>query len=124
MKIRVYYEDVDIGGVVYHSRYINFCERARSDLFFRYGKSPFYEGYHFVVKELHADFLHPAFFGDILEVQTLLLWRKSASVKLQQTIFKDEKPIFVASVTLVCMHHRKIAKIPPYFQEIFHYLEN
>ena len=34
MKLRVYYEDTDAGGVVYHSNYLNFCERARSELFF------------------------------------------------------------------------------------------
>ena len=35
MQIRVYYEDTDIGGIVYHSQYLNFCERARSELFFK-----------------------------------------------------------------------------------------
>ena len=36
MKMRVYYEDTDAGGVVYHSKYLNFCERARSELFFEH----------------------------------------------------------------------------------------
>ncbi|MDD3597397.1 MAG: acyl-CoA thioesterase, partial [Sulfuricurvum sp.] len=40
MQIRVYYEDTDAGGIVYHSNYLNFCERARSHLFFDVGRSP------------------------------------------------------------------------------------
>jgi acyl-CoA thioester hydrolase len=43
MKIRVYYEDTDTGGVVYHSNYLNFCERARSDAFFEKGMTPVLE---------------------------------------------------------------------------------
>ncbi|MEN8727803.1 MAG: acyl-CoA thioesterase, partial [Sulfurovum sp.] len=40
MKIRVYYEDTDAGGIVYHTNYIKYCERARSEIFFQRGKKP------------------------------------------------------------------------------------
>ncbi len=46
--LRVYYEDTDTGGVVYHSIYLNYCERARSEIFFRNGISPIDNKYHFV----------------------------------------------------------------------------
>ena len=39
MKLRVYYEDTDAGGVVYHSNYLNFCERARSELFLKFTRT-------------------------------------------------------------------------------------
>ncbi|MGD9625492.1 MAG: acyl-CoA thioesterase, partial [Arcobacter sp.] len=52
MKLRVYYEDTDAGGIVYHSNYLNFCERARSDVFFQKGFSPVLEGGHFVAKKI------------------------------------------------------------------------
>ncbi len=118
MKIRVYYEDTDLGGVVYHSKYLNFCERARSELFFQKGALPVYEGYHFVVKRVEADFLKSSKLGDILSVETKVIETKKASLKLLQTIFKENEEIFRAIVTLVCMKDGKIAKIPSYFLDV------
>ncbi len=119
MKIRIYYEDTDLGGVVYHSKYLNFCERARSELFFQRGKSPVYNGYHFVVKRLEADYITSAMFGDMLEVTTEVAELKRVSVTLRQKIYKKEQLIFELLVTLVCLKEQKPAKIPDYFLEIF-----
>ncbi|BCD59986.1 MULTISPECIES: YbgC/FadM family acyl-CoA thioesterase [unclassified Nitratiruptor] len=119
MKIRVYYEDVDIGGIVYHSKYLNFCERARSELFFEKKKSPVYEEYHFVVKELRASYLKPAFFGDLLKVKTKLLQTKGARIKLLQNVYKEEDIVFAMEIELVCMKGLKPSKIPSYFLEAF-----
>lgn len=101
MKIRVYYEDTDTGGVVYHSNYLNFCERARSDAFFKIGKTPVLENGHFVAKKLEADYYSSAKLGDELEVVSKLTEMKSASFKLQQYIYKDTKVIFELKITLV-----------------------
>ena len=101
MKIRVYYEDTDTGGVVYHSNYINFCERARSDVFFQRGLTPALENGHFVAKKIVADYLASAKLGDLLEVKTEMLELKAASFILKQTIYKDDKKIFVMKITLV-----------------------
>ena len=76
MKIRVYYEDTDAGGIVYYSNYLNFCERARSDAFFNRGLTPVLESGHFVVKKLTADYSLSAKLGDLLEVHTELVARK------------------------------------------------
>ncbi|OHD77531.1 MAG: acyl-CoA thioester hydrolase, partial [Sulfuricurvum sp. GWF2_44_89] len=84
MTIRIYYEDTDVGGVVYHSNYLNFCERARSQLFFDAGRSPILEGGHFVAKHIDADYLKSAKFGDILEVETTLIEMKNASFTFLQ----------------------------------------
>ena len=121
MTIRVYYEDTDLGGVVYHSKYLNFCERARSELFFKRGLSPVFEDYHFVVKNIEADFLSFAKLGDILRVDTEILEMKKASLTLLQKIFNQEsnKEIFKMRVTLVCLKGEKISKIPKYFLEVF-----
>ena len=105
MKIRVYYEDTDLGGVVYHSNYLNFCERARSELFFSQGKSPVLEEGHFVAKSLEADFVKPALFGDVLEVKTELLTLKHASFTLQQTIFRGEEKLFSMKIKLAYLTH-------------------
>ena len=100
MKIRVYYEDTDTGGVVYHSNYLNFCERARSDAFFNKGKTPVLKTGHFVAKKLEADFIISAKLGDELDIETKLVEMRAASFKLLQTIFKDDKKIFELNITL------------------------
>lgn len=100
MKIRVYYEDTDTGGVVYHSNYLNYCERARSDCFFKLGITPELENGHFVARKLVADYFSGAKLGDELEVKTELLEMKAASFKLLQTIYKEEKKIFELQITL------------------------
>jgi len=105
LKIRVYYEDTDLGGVVYHSNYLNFCERARSELFFSKGKSPVLEEGHFVAKSLEADFVKPALFGDVLEVKTELLTLKFASFTLQQTIYRGKEKLFVMKIKLAYLTH-------------------
>lgn len=100
MKIRVYYEDTDTGGVVYHSNYLNFCERARSDAFFKKGMTPVLESGHFVARKLEADYIASAKLGDVLDVRTELVQMKAASFTLSQIIFRDSKKIFSLSIIL------------------------
>ncbi|WP_372931544.1 hotdog domain-containing protein, partial [Shewanella putrefaciens] len=66
MQIRVYYEDTDTGGVVYHSNYLNFCERARSEAFFSQEKNPILTTGHFVARKVCGDFYLSAKLGDLL----------------------------------------------------------
>jgi acyl-CoA thioester hydrolase len=101
LKIRVYYEDTDAGGIVYHSNYLNFCERARSDIFFQKGLSPVLEGGHFVAKKIVADYLLSAKLGDVLEVTSELLEIKGASFELLQRVFKEQKKVFELRIVLV-----------------------
>ncbi|MDD2370069.1 MAG: YbgC/FadM family acyl-CoA thioesterase [Sulfuricurvum sp.] len=113
MKIRVYYEDTDVGGVVYHSNYINFCERARSQLFFDAGRSPILEGGHFVAKHIEADYIKSAKFADILDVKTTLVEMKHASFTLLQQVFRNEEKIFEMTINLVHLNFEgKMTKIP------------
>lgn len=114
----VYYEDTDAGGVVYHSKYLNFCERARSELFFAKGQTPMQEGYHFVVKELNARYFAPARLGDRLHVTSSLIERKKASLRMLQEIFCGERKLFEMELTLACLHGDKPAKIPDFFAEV------
>lgn len=100
MKIRVYYEDTDTGGVVYHSNYLNFCERARSDAFFKRGLSPVLEGGHFVARKLVADYYLSAKLGDILEVKSELVEMRAASFRLKQHIYKEDKKLFELEILL------------------------
>ena len=101
MKLRVYYEDTDTGGVVYHSNYLNFCERARSEAFFDRDLTPVLENGHFVARKVNADFYKSAKLGDILEVKTRLIQMKAASFTLGQEIYKDNEKIFELEILLV-----------------------
>lgn len=120
MEIRVYYEDTDLGGIVYHANYIKYCERARSEHFFTHGMMPG-EGATsgFVVRTLKADYLATATLGDILEVTTEILSTKNSSVTLLQQIFKEEKLIFAMEIVLVYIVDGKPSRIPEKFKEIF-----
>ena len=100
MQIRVYYEDTDTEGVVYHSNYLNFCERARSEAFFTKGLSPVLDSGHFVARKLEASYIASAKLGDELSITTRLLEMRAASFRLMQTIYRDDKKIFELSVTI------------------------
>ncbi len=100
MKIRVYYEDTDTGGVVYHSNYLNFCERSRSDAFFTQGLTPVLQNGHFVARKVVADYLASARLGDLLDVKNELLEMRAASFTLLQTIHKEDKKLFEMKITL------------------------
>jgi acyl-CoA thioester hydrolase len=113
MQIRVYYEDTDVGGVVYHSNYLNFCERARSQLFFDAGRSPILDGGHFVAKHIEADYLKSAKFGDVIEVKTILIELKNASFSLLQQVFRGEEKLFEMKIILVYINFDgAMSKIP------------
>ena len=100
MKIRVYYEDTDMGGVVYHSNYLNFCERARSEAFYEKGMTPVLKSGHFVARRVIGDFFLSAKLGDILEIKTELLKMKAASFVLKQYVFRGEEKVFELEIVL------------------------
>jgi len=120
LKIRVYYEDTDAGGIVYHTNYIKYCERARSEIFFSKDEVPTDgDNSGFVVKHLDANFLGMASLGDMLEVKSEVLKQKSASLILKQTIFKEDKKIFEMNVTLVFVRNGRPKSIPEHLRDIF-----
>jgi len=100
MQIRVYYEDTDTGGVVYHSNYLNFCERARSEAFYAKGMTPILKGGHFVARKVIGDFFLSAKLGDMLEIKTELLKMKAASFILKQYVFRGDEKVFELEIVL------------------------
>ncbi|MDD0823647.1 tol-pal system-associated acyl-CoA thioesterase [Mannheimia sp. AT1] len=109
--IRVYYEDTDAGGVVYHANYLNFFERARTEFLRQYNFSQqelFAKSFAFVVRRVEIDYKSPARLDDLLKVETVILEVKKASVIFKQNLWKDEiclssATVTVASVDLVKM---------------------
>ena len=120
MKIRIYYEDTDAGGVVYHTNYIKYCERARSEIFFQRDMMPLdTETSGFVVKDLKANFKGFCFLGDMVEVTTKVIKKRAASVLLEHIITKDDKLIFSMDITLVFVREGKPNITPKHLEEIF-----
>jgi acyl-CoA thioester hydrolase len=120
MKIRVYYEDTDAGGIVYHTNYIKYCERARSELFFSNDIIPHQgDGSGFLVRDLKASFLHTSTLGDILEVKTEILKMKSSSIVLLQEVWKEESKVFSMEIVLVYIDKEKPCRIPEVFKNLF-----
>lgn len=110
MKIRIYYDATDAGGIVYHTKYLEFCEQARSEIFFFRGV--FFENEGYVVKNLKANFIKSAKLGDLIEVKTFIEEIKNASLSIFQEIYKNNTKIFEASIKLVYIKNGKISKIP------------
>lgn len=120
MKIRVYYEDTDIGGIVYHTNYIKYCERARSEIFFQAEMMPTLgDKSGFVVRNLKASFLSTSTLGDMLTVTNKVLRLKRSSILLLQEIYKEEKKIFSMEIVLVYLEEGKPCLIPEIFRDIF-----
>jgi len=120
VKIRIYYEDTDAGGIVYHTNYIKYCERARSEIFFSKNMKPLDgEKSGFVVRKLEANFLGFASLGDMVEVTTKVIKKKSASVLLEHQIYKDDKKIFNMLVLLAYVKDGRPKVIPEMLQDTF-----
>jgi len=120
MKIRVYYEDTDTGGIVYHTNYIKFCERARSEQFFKRDMVPSQSAKSgFVVYSINANFLATSKLGDILEVTSEILSFKNTALTLLQEVWKDELKVFSMTVVLVYINNGKPSRIPDDFKEVF-----
>jgi len=89
-KIRIYWEDTDAGGIVYHSNYLNFAERARTEMVREAGlnQSELADrlGCFFAVKHVGMDFLKPARLDDLLEVESAVTSVGGASMEVRQVI--------------------------------------
>lgn len=105
--LRVYYEDTDAGGLVYHANYLKFVERARTEMLrmlgLDHGTLRRRYGLVFVVRRCTLDFLAPAGLDDVLEVETRLVRRGGASIDLVQTVARDGRPVVRAEVRLALL---------------------
>ncbi len=105
--VRVYYEDTDMGGVVYHANYLRYIERARSDWVRKLGNDQNAmrdAGIVWVVRRIEADYLAAARFEDELMVETEMVSLSGARLTMSQLVKRGETEIFRAEVTAVCMN--------------------
>ena len=119
--VRVYYEDTDAGGVVYHANYLRFAERARSealrDLGVPHAEMTSQFGLMFMVRRVKLDYLAPARLDDLLVVRTRQVAMRAATVELVQDVARGEAdgPVLVAvQILLACVRlaDGKPARLP------------
>ena len=105
--VRVYYEDTDAGGVVYHANYLKFFERARTEFLRRLGWNQQEllkkEVCAFVVSELSIRYKRPAKLDDELDIRTQTKELRRASFVFDQRAYRGEELISAAQVKVVCI---------------------
>ena len=102
--LKVYYEDTDMGGIVYYANYLKFIERARSTLVEELGVDQLRlqsTGVVFAVRDISAQYLAPARMGDNLLVCSRVIVTTAARWVLEQIINRDGMVLFTAEVTIV-----------------------
>jgi acyl-CoA thioester hydrolase len=116
--VRVYWEDTDAGGVVYHAGYLRFMERARSEWMRALGvdQMAFKQatGLAFMVRDMQIDFLGPALLDDELSVTVEVKERRAASILFTQTITRatDGNSLIRAKVRVACVDIQRMRAAP------------
>ena len=109
ISVRIYYEDTDFSGVVYHARYLHFFERGRTEALRASGVNHTdllarEEPLAFSIRKMTTDWISPARIDDLLEVKTKFLNIRGARMMLAQEIFKDGAILARAEVEAACMN--------------------
>jgi len=117
LPVRVYYEDTDAGGIVYHAAYLRFAERGRTEFIRALGldqqKLRAEQGIGFVVTSLSIDYVRPAVLDDALVVRTEVARRRPASAEFRQTVERDGETIARLDVRVACLDRDgKPARLP------------
>ena len=121
MTVRVYYEDTDFTGIVYHANYLRFMERGRSNYLRLLGadqRGLFEEaaqeapGFAFVVRSMQIEFLKSARMDDVVEVITEYAEIKGASIMLKQEVRRGDDLLVTAQVRVAFVSGGRARPIP------------
>ena len=119
LDIRVYYEDTDFSGVVYHASYLRFLERGRTELLRALGihQAGLHAGtagqaFAFAVRSLRVEFLKAAAMDDIVTVETSPLALGGASLELNQRILRGPVVLLTAEVKVACVAGGRAIRLP------------
>ena len=122
LPVRVYYEDTDVAGIVYHSNYLKFAERGRTELLRLAGISQTElvktHGMAFAVRDCALDYRAPARLDDLLEVRSRLVEMRGATLRAQQAIRRGGEDLVTLAVRVACvaLNGRPI-RMPPVLRE-------
>ena len=116
LTVRVYYEDTDFSGRVYHASYLRFLERGRTEWLRRrgFGHRDLAEssGVMFAVRSMQIEFLAPAMMDDLLEVETSAAIVRGASITFHQRVVRADKALVTAEVLVASLRDGRPARIP------------
>ena len=119
LPLRVYYQDTDSGGVVFHGNYLHFFERARTEwlraLGFDVRTLAAQDGLLFIVREVRVNYMRPAFVDDLLTATVELEHLGRAQFTLGQRVLRDEELLVQGSINLACVttDGLKPVRVPP-----------
>jgi acyl-CoA thioester hydrolase len=117
LPVRVYYADTDAAGMVYHSAYLDFAERGRTEMLRMFGfdhhRLQGMDGLVFAVRHLAIDYLQPARLDDLLDVRSRLVHMGGATLQLRQSLWREAAELARMAVRLGCVRVTGgVARIP------------
>jgi acyl-CoA thioester hydrolase len=117
ISVRVYWEDTDAGGIVYHANYLRFMERGRTELLRGCGLDQSALAAEtdvtIAVRRMSIEFLAAARLDDVLQVRTALVDLRGASLLLRQDVLRDETPLVAAEVLVATVRDGRACRMPP-----------
>lgn len=123
IKVRVYYEDTDAGGIVYHANYFKFAERARTEYLRAAGwdrkrvEKEF--GIGFIVRHADIEYRAPAKHDDLLTVKTHITAIGNTSMTMKQDVWRDDKLLVEIKIVLVAVNaDGRAVRFPPQLRQI------
>lgn len=123
LPIRVYYQDTDAGGVVYHSTHLNFLERARYEWLRALGFDVHTlinaHKIQFMIRSLEIEYFKPAILDDLLHITVNVTDMGRSRITIAQEILRDQTPLVNATVHVVCVgtESLKAVRIPTHLRE-------
>jgi len=127
LQLRVYYEDTDFSGIVYHANYLRFMERGRTNHLRLLGAEQHalfaqteaeMPGFAFVVRSMTLDYLRPARMDDVLDIVTWPVAVKGASITLAQEVRRGEELLVKAEVRVAFISGGRAQPIPKSLREL------
>lgn len=122
LKMKIYYEDTDAGGVVYYANYLRYLERARTEFLLGKGidvAEYHNKGYLFAVIHVDIHYKRPARLGEIIEVSTEIIEMTNATINLKHQILRDGTLLVEANVRVACIDKEgKPRRLPESFKKL------
>jgi acyl-CoA thioester hydrolase len=124
LPIRVYYEDTDAAGIVYHAGYLRFAERGRTEMLrdagFAHAEILKNQGIAFTVISMQINFRSPAKLDELLDVKTVMKTVKGASMEMEQHIYRGDTLLVDMTLKIACIDKNgKAARLPEAVRELF-----
>ena len=117
LAVRVYYEDTDFSGRVYHASYVRFMERGRTEwlraLGYEHGALAGEQGVVFAVRRLEIDYLAPAIIDDLLRIETRVVAVRGATIDFAQTVLRGGQSLATARILVAALRGGRPMRIPP-----------